>query len=47
MALAKRLHFRLFDLGAHRVSTTPKIDERTDQQLTLEGKAEAVRRKMG
>src|SRR5450756_1421215 len=32
MALAKRLHLRLFQLGALRVSTTLKIDERTDKQ---------------
>jgi uncharacterized protein (TIGR00106 family) len=47
MALTKRLHFRLFQLGALRVSTTLKIDERTDKQLTLKGKVEAVRRKTG
>jgi len=47
MALTKRLHFRLFQLGALRVSTTLKIDDRTDKQLTLRGKVEAVRRKTG
>jgi uncharacterized protein (TIGR00106 family) len=46
MTLAKRLHFRLFQPGALRVSTTTKIDDRTDQQRTLRGKVEAVRRKM-
>lgn len=45
MALTKRLHLRPVQLGALRVSTMLKIDERTNTQLTLGRKVEAVRGK--
>ena len=47
LALAARMHRSAFEAGAVRVSTTIKIDERRDKPLTIAGKIEAVRKKLG
>jgi uncharacterized protein (TIGR00106 family) len=47
LALAKRMHDSAFEAGVMRVVTTIKIDERRDKPLTMSGKVEAVRRRLG
>jgi len=42
----KEMHKVPFKLGAKRVLTHITIDERTDKKLTMEGKIEAVEKKM-
>jgi uncharacterized protein (TIGR00106 family) len=47
MSLAVRVHRSAFDAGAKRVVTTIRIDDRRDKPLTMEGKMEAVKKKLG
>jgi uncharacterized protein (TIGR00106 family) len=47
LTLAGRMHQSAFGAGVMRVVTTIKIDERRDKPLTISGKTEAVKRKMG
>jgi len=42
----KAAHNCLFEKGALRVSTTLRIDERRDKNLTMEGKVKAVEDKL-
>jgi len=42
----KAAHNCLFEKGASRVSTTLRIDERRDKNLTMEGKIKAVEDKL-
>ena len=45
--LAQRMHESAFDAGVERVVTTLRIDDRRDKPLTMNGKIEAVRKKLG
>jgi uncharacterized protein (TIGR00106 family) len=47
LALAGRMHQSAFEAGVMRVVTTIKIDERRDKPLTMSGKIEAVKGKLG
>jgi uncharacterized protein (TIGR00106 family) len=47
LAVARKMHESAFEAGAVRVGTTIKIDERRDKPLTIDGKIEAVRKKLG
>ena len=47
LALAQKMHRSAFDVGAKRVVTTIRIDERRDKPLTIEGKIKAVKDKLG
>lgn len=47
LSLVKRMHDSAFNSGIQRVVTTVRIDERRDKPLTIEGKKEAVRKKLG
>ena len=47
LALASRMHQSAFDAGVARVVTTIKLDERLDKPLTINGKIEAVKDKLG
>ena len=47
MALAQRMHRSAFDAGVKRVVTTIRIDERRDKPLTMNGKIESVKKKLG
>ena len=42
-----RMHQAVLDGGAQRVLTNVKIDDRRDKPLTMSGKVEAVKRKLG
>ena len=44
--LAQRMHESAFDAGVERVVTTLRIDDRRDKPLTMEGKVEAVNKKL-
>ena len=44
--LVKRMHDSAFNSGIQRVVTTLRIDERRDKPLTIEGKKEAVKKKL-
>jgi uncharacterized protein (TIGR00106 family) len=46
LSLVKRMHDSAFNSGIQRVVTTVRIDERRDKPLTIEGKKEAVRKKL-
>jgi uncharacterized protein (TIGR00106 family) len=46
LSLVKRMHDSVFNSGIQRVVTTVRIDERRDKPLTIEGKKEAVRKKI-
>ena len=46
LSLVKRMHDSAFNSGIQRVVTTVRIDERRDKSLTIEGKKEAVRKKL-
>jgi uncharacterized protein (TIGR00106 family) len=46
LALALRMHELPFAMGALRVATTIKIDDRHDKPLTIAGKVRAVREKL-
>ena len=47
LALAQRMHQSAFDAGVKRVVTTIRIDDRHDKPLTMNGKIEAVKDKLG
>lgn len=47
LSLAKRMHESAFNSGIQRVVTTMRIDDRRDKPLTIEGKIEAVKKKLG
>lgn len=47
LSLAQRMHASAFDAGAMRVVTTIRIDDRRDKLLTMDGKMEAVKEKLG
>ncbi|MFC2042458.1 MTH1187 family thiamine-binding protein [Chloroflexota bacterium] len=47
LALVKRMHQSAFSMGAKRVVTTVKIDERRDKPLTIDGKVASVRKELG
>jgi uncharacterized protein (TIGR00106 family) len=47
LALAGKIHKSAFDVGAKRVVTTLKIDERRDKPLSISGKVESVKKKLG
>lgn len=47
LSLAGRMHQSAFEAGVERVVTTIKIDERRDKPLTIGGKVEAVKKKLG
>jgi len=47
LSLAQRMHASAFDAGARRVVTTIRIDDRRDKPLTMDGKIEAVKEKLG
>ncbi len=44
--LAQRMHESAFDAGVERVVTTLRIDDRRDKPLTMNGKIEAVKKKL-
>ena len=46
LALVGELHAVPFELGAPRVYTVLKLDERRDREQTLEDKVESVRRRL-
>ena len=46
LAAVKAMHEAPFRMGALRVSTTLRIDDRRDKQITMEGKLAAVRKKL-
>lgn len=43
----RRMHHVPFEHGAKRVLTTVIVDDRLDAPLTMQGKIESVRRKLG
>jgi len=45
--LVKQVHEACFSLGAQRVLTTLKVDDRKDKRLTIDGKKSAVTSKLG
>ena len=47
LALVRRMHQSAFDMGAKRVVTTVKIDERRDKPITIDGKVASVRKELG
>jgi len=47
LEIVQKLHGVPFEKGAKRVLTTIIIDDRKDKPLTMEGKVESVRRKLG
>jgi len=44
--VCRRMHEALFEMGAPRVSTVIKIDDRRDKPITMEGKTAAVLEKI-
>lgn len=46
LAVARKMHEQPFAMGALRVATTIKIDDRRDKALTIQGKVQAVREKL-
>lgn len=46
LEVVRRMHEVPFNAGALRVSTTIRIDDRRDKELTMEGKIQAVRNKL-
>jgi uncharacterized protein (TIGR00106 family) len=46
LSLTHEIHEAMIKMGAQRVLTTLKIDDRRDKELTLKGKVEAVRKKI-
>ncbi len=47
LALARKMHEQPFVMGALRVATTIKLDDRRDKPLTIQGKVRAVQEKLG
>ena len=46
LRLAEQMHLAPFAKGVQRVVTTIKIDDRRDKELKMEGKKEAVRKRL-
>ena len=46
LAVARQMHEYPFTVGALRVATTIKLDDRRDKDLTIQGKVRAVREKL-
>ncbi len=46
LAVARQMHEEPFAMGARRVATTIKIDDRRDQPLSIAGKVRAVQEKL-
>jgi len=46
LATAARMHEKPFTMGAKRVATTIKIDDRRDKPLSMEAKVRAVAEKL-
>ncbi len=46
LALARQMHEQPFAMGARRVATTIKIDDRRDKPLSIAGKVRAVQEKL-
>jgi uncharacterized protein (TIGR00106 family) len=46
LAVARKMHEQPFVMGALRVATTIKIDDRRDKELTIQGKVRAVQEKL-
>lgn len=46
LGVAARLHRSVLEAGACRVLTSIKIDDRTDKELTMEGKVRSVKDKL-
>ena len=46
LAVASKMHEQPFQMGALRVATTIKIDDRRDKPLTIAGKVHAVQEKL-
>lgn len=44
--IAKKMHYLVLKKGTSRVLTTIKIDDRTDKELTIKRKVEAVKEKL-
>ncbi len=44
--VARRMHERMAELGAKRISTVIKIDDRRDKAATIEGKKASVQAKL-
>ncbi len=47
LRVSGKMHQAVLDGGAQRVVTTIKIDDRRDKHLTMSGKVESVRKKLG
>lgn len=47
LTLVRKMHEAVLDAGVMRVVTTVKIDDRRDKALSMSGKVEAVRSKLG
>lgn len=45
-AVIRKMHEVPFAIGAERVSTSIKVDDRRDKNLTMEGKIQAVKEKI-
>ncbi|HWR39036.1 MAG TPA: MTH1187 family thiamine-binding protein [Patescibacteria group bacterium] len=46
LAVIREMHETPFAAGAQRVSTSIRIDDRRDKELTMDGKLQAVREKL-
>jgi len=46
LAVARQMHEAPFAMGALRVATTIKLDDRRDQELTIAGKVRAVEERL-
>ena len=46
LTLVKRMHQSAFDMGAKRVVTSVKIDDRRDKPITIDGKVASVKGKL-
>lgn len=46
LTLVRKMHQSAFDIGAMRVVTTVKIDERRDKPVSISGKIESVQREL-
>lgn len=44
--VAQRMHARMADMGAKRISTVIKVDDRRDKPATIEGKKASVQAKL-
>ncbi len=46
LRLAEKMHAKPFEMGAPRVVTTIKLDQRADADLSMDGKISSVQEKM-